>query len=97
MFEEHWFAFRVDRARFDLEDGLRQDWLVHERVFGVEHHRSGERHFIATGIPRWRLTWPNASTPEQRSVMLRAYVDRLCAMSHAQPRIGQLVVRAKNS
>jgi hypothetical protein len=55
--EEHWFAFRFDRAPFDRADGIHQDWLVREFALGIAlkaRHADTER-FIFTGFSPWMI------------------------------------------
>jgi|GEM_PF-3513474 len=55
--EDHWLLVRLDRASFNVAEGLAQDWRVEPVPFGYEllHRTNGTRRFLFSGIPPWKL------------------------------------------
>lgn len=55
--EEHWLLVRMDRASFDVAEGLAQDWQVEPAPLGYQltHRTDGTTRFLFCGIHPWRL------------------------------------------
>jgi hypothetical protein len=57
LVQEHWFFRMIDRASFDVADGLSHDWQVRPAIGGVSmhHRRTQDAVFIFTGFGPWTL------------------------------------------
>ena len=57
LLQEHWFFRVIDRAAFDVADGISHDWQTRPAIGGVSllHRRNHEVVFVFTGFGPWTL------------------------------------------
>lgn len=64
--EDHWLLWRIDRASFNVAEGLAQDWRVDPVPLGYKllHRTNGTSQFLFSGIPPWKLDPGPSLVPE---------------------------------
>jgi hypothetical protein len=55
--QEFWLLAKLDRAPYNIADGVGVDWKVRSTSFGIylDHKRTHETVFVVCGIPPWHV------------------------------------------